>query len=68
MKKLTLTCLVLSLVLTLPACQQSQSELDTAKIQESIDKIKSKIQESLNSQKSDNKKDESSSDEPNSAD
>jgi hypothetical protein len=46
MKKLTLLLLGFGFYIFLSACQENSNTKDTAKIQESIDKIKCKIQES----------------------
>jgi hypothetical protein len=46
-KKIALASLMLTLVITLTACQQKVADEDTSKIQESIDKIKTKILENF---------------------
>lgn len=50
MKKIVITLFSLVLSISLIACQQSPTE-DTGKLQEAIDKIKTKIQENLSSDK-----------------
>jgi hypothetical protein len=47
LERLALVCLLMLSATAFIACQQSKEEIDTAKIQESIDKIKAKIQEEL---------------------
>lgn len=51
MKKILLTLFTVGLLIDLSACQQKIAADDTASLQESIEKIKSKIQENLGKDK-----------------
>jgi|LakMenE01Jun11ns_1017448.scaffolds.fasta_scaffold8644322_1 hypothetical protein len=59
MTKRILSCWILPCLLSLSACKNSPSEVDTAKIQESIEKIKAKVQENMPKESSEEKENES---------